>query len=70
MQKVLEDDYLLASIFGALPGSVLFIRPTRGLLYPPKVDNIAITSSLVSKQWSKVKAAQVNLTSQRCQPNL
>ena len=60
MQKVLEDDYLLASIFGALPGSVLLIRAI-GQMYKPwvKEDNIAIIASLVSKKWHEVKAAQV-----------
>ena len=60
MQHVLDDRDLLHRIFGALPDSVLLIRAIRAM-YHPKVDNIAIVASLVSKKWHEgpLKAAQV-----------
>jgi len=60
MQEVLDDRDLLHRIFGALPDSILFIRAIKEMC-PPKVDNIAIIASLVSKKWHEgpLKAAQV-----------
>ena len=61
MQEVLDDRDLLHRIFRALPDSILFIRGAIKEMCPPKVDNIAIIASLVSKKWHEgpLKAAQV-----------